>query len=125
MPRIKRGANNVCQCSNFSISLLIIGNRRCGSFSTLQSIYAKRVSISQISMTVETDVELDVDVGGFHQEFQNIAKQRNRLMRFFKRSYVPTDRDNQPQSNTAQKRDILDDPSPRQRVDLPLPIGRP
>lgn len=45
MPRIKRGANNVCQCSNFSISSLIIGNNRCGSFSTLQSIYARRDQI--------------------------------------------------------------------------------
>lgn len=69
IPRIKRGANNVCQCSNFSISTLIIGNSRCGSFSTLQSIYAKQVSVSPRGMTAGTHIELDVDVGGFHQEF--------------------------------------------------------
>lgn len=31
-----------------------------------------------------TYVELDVDVGGFHQKVENVTEQRDRLMRFFK-----------------------------------------
>lgn len=64
-----------------------------------------------------------MNVGRLHQQFENIAKQWNRLMRRFQRSHIPTlqSATHQPE---ARLQDVLNDSSPRQRMDLPLPIRR-
>jgi hypothetical protein len=65
-----------------------------------------------------------MDVGGFHQEVENLTEQRNWLMRFRNGTNMPIKMSaNTP--NPTPPTNILNHSLPRQRMNLPLPIRRP
>lgn len=64
-----------------------------------------------------------MDVGGFHQEIENLAEQRNRLMRFRGGPNMPIE--SVSQIHRELRLNSLDDSIPWQRMDLTLAIRRP